>query len=393
MVPRGKFVSFVHDRDYAGQDPSTSPTGDVLECVVASRIEETYPGDVGHGAVSSPSHHHPSLFAGLPVLRIVQPTTARASVSPGSVAELCGSALFYAQREWPVFPVIPARMNGEGGKVPRVSEWQDVASTSPEQIIAWWREMPTSNVGVLCGPRSGLLVVDLDFKPDRGIDGRAALAALEAVHGPVPLGPRVCRGSGSLHIYFAYDPRLGNSVGNVPGIDVRAEGGFVVGALSFHASSGDRYLWVDGTAELPLPMVPTWLVDALSKPAPAAKRRKRRSGLRPASLPPSATAYAAAALRAEAENVATAEEGTRNATLNNAAFSLGTLVGAGAIDRADVEQALLDAALECGLPDEEAERTIASGLDAGVREPRDLGHLGRRPRGMAFGHDVEEDLP
>lgn len=354
------------------------------------------PGEAAHDAAAPPTRSKfPNLFKNIPVLRIVQPTTARASVSPGSVAELCGSALFYAQRGWPVFPVVPARMNGEGGKVPRVKAWQDVASTSPEQIIEWWEKMPTSNVGVLCGPRSGLLVIDLDFKPDRGIDGRSALAALEAVHGPVPLGPRVHRGSGSMHLYFAHDPRLGNSVGNVPGIDVRAEGGFVVGALSFHASSGDRYLWVERTAELPLPTILTWLVDALSKPAPAAKRNKkpRRAYARPrTALPSSAMPYAAAALRAEAENVAAAEEGTRNSTLNNAAFALGTLVGAGAIDRADVEQALLDAALECDLPDEEAERTIASGLDAGEREPRDLGHLGRLPRGMAFGQDVEEDL-
>ncbi|HET9627204.1 MAG TPA: bifunctional DNA primase/polymerase [Kofleriaceae bacterium] len=359
--------------------------------------EETWPDEAAGDSTASPARsQHLSLFANLPTLRIVQPTTARASVSPNSLAELCGSALFYAQRGWPVFPVAPARMNGEGGKVPRIKAWQDVASTSPEQIIDWWEKMPTSNVGVLCGPRSGLLVVDLDFKPDRGIDGRASLATLEAVHDPVPLGPRVCRGSGSLHVYFAYDPRLGNSVGNVPGIDVRAEGGFVVGALSFHASSGDRYLWVEGTAELPLPMIPTWLVDELSKPGPAVKRKKitRLAHERPrAALPSSAMPYAAAALRAEVANVAGSEEGTRNATLNNAAFSLGTLVGAGAIDRADVEQALLDAALECDLPDEEAERTIASGLDAGEREPRDLRHLRHEPRGMAFGHDIEEDLP
>jgi hypothetical protein len=287
-------------------------------------------------------------------------------------------------------------MDGGGGKVPRVKGWQQCASTSRDQIIEWWEKMPTSNVGVLCGPRSDLLVVDLDFKPDRGIDGRAALAALEAVHGPVPLGPRVCRGSGSLHMYFAYEPRLRNSVGNVPGIDVRAEDGFVVGALSFHASLGDRYLWVDGTAELPLPMIPTWLIDALSKPGPAGKRKKpprRADKHQRTDLPSSSTAYAAAALRAETANVAAAEEGSRNSTLNNAAFLLGTLVGAGAIDRAHVEQALLDAALVCDLPDEEAERTIASGLDAGEREPRNLSHLGRVPRGVAFGHDIEEDLP
>jgi putative DNA primase/helicase len=367
------------------------------ECTSAGNTKDNEPAGAAHAGVASPARSkYPSLFANLPVLRIVQPTTARASVSPNSLAELCGSALFYAQRGWPVFPVVPARMNGEGGKVPRVKEWQYCASTSHDQILAWWREMPTSNVGVLCGPRSGLLVVDLDFKPDRGIDGRASLAALEEVHGPVPLGPRVHRGSGSIHLYFAHDPRLGNSVGSVPGIDVRAAGGFVVGALSFHASSGDRYLWVEGTAGLPLPTNPVWFADALSKLGPVAKHKKKpqyadeRTGT---DLPSSAVAYAAAALRAEAENVAAAEEGTRNSTLNNAAFAMGTLVGANAIDREDVEQALLDAALECGLPDEEAERTIASGLDAGEREPRDLGHLGRTPRGMAFGHDIEEDLP
>lgn len=65
----------------------------------------------------------------------------------------------------------------------------------------------------------------------------------------------------------------------------------------------------------------------------------------------------------------------------------------GAIDREVVEHTRLDAALACGLPDEEAERTIASDLDAGEREPRDLSHLGRVPRGVASGHDFEEDLP
>jgi hypothetical protein len=65
----------------------------------------------------------------------------------------------------------------------------------------------------------------------------------------------------------------------------------------------------------------------------------------------------------------------------------------GAIDREVGEHTLLDAALACGLFDEEAERTISSGLDAGEREPRDLGHLGCMPRSVAFGHDIEENLP
>jgi hypothetical protein len=339
-----------------------------------------------------------SLFANLPTIRIVQPWTHRAVVNPRSHCELIESAWFYASRGWPIFPVVPARFDGEGGKNPRIKGWQQLATTDHDQIVRWWDSMPTSNIGVLCGSQSGLVVVDVDYKPDRGIDGHASLAVLEAEHGPVPLGPRVRRGIASTHVYFAYNLRLGNSVGNLPGIDVRAAGGFVVGAGSFHAASGDRYAWMAGTAELPLPVIPDWLVDALSKPRKPKKPKKTKLGQGPRPAPTGTTdsnpvkAYAAAALRAEVENVAAAEEGTRNSTLNNAAFALGTLVGASALDRADVEQVLLDAAFECGLPDEEAERTIASGLDAGVREPRDLGHLGRVPRGIAFGQDVEEDL-
>jgi hypothetical protein len=336
------------------------------------------------------------LFANLPRIKIVQPTTPRASTAPNSQLDLCGSALFYAQRGWPVFPCAPAKHNGEGGKSPRIKDWQGLATTDRERIIDWWTEMPTSNVGVLCGPRSGLLIVDVDYKPDRDVDGWRSLAALEAAHGSLPTGPRVRRGESSTHVYFEFDARLGNSVGHLPGIDVRSDGGFVVGALSFHAMSGDRYEWIDGTAKLPLPKLPEWLIAALSKPMIVPNRRtsvQRARAETGGELPQGASVYAAAALAAEVENVANAVEGTRNSTLNNAAFSIGTLVGAGAIDRDDVDNALFDAALACGLSDEEAERTIKSGLDAGERQPRDLSHLGGMSRRVGLEEEeIEEDL-
>src|SRR5581483_12084183 len=62
--------------------------------------------------------------------------------------------------------------------------------------------------------------------------------------------------------------------------------------------------------------------------------------------------------------------GCRNHTLNRAAFSLGQLVGAGALDAAEVETHLLAAATGIGLGEREARRTIASGLVAGTRHPR-----------------------
>jgi hypothetical protein len=82
--------------------------------------------------------------------------------------------------------------------------------------------------------------------------------------------------------------------------------------------------------------------------------------------------YAAAALDREVSEVENALEGARNRTLNNAALALGQLVGAGALTRSVVEGALMSAAKRCGLPEREAERTIASGLGAGEKKPRAL---------------------
>jgi putative DNA primase/helicase len=61
--------------------------------------------------------------------------------------------------------------------------------------------------------------------------------------------------------------------------------------------------------------------------------------------------------------------------LNKSAFALGQLIAAGALDQAEVESALADAARTAGLEGREIEGTIRSGLEAGMAEPRDLGHV------------------
>jgi hypothetical protein len=80
--------------------------------------------------------------------------------------------------------------------------------------------------------------------------------------------------------------------------------------------------------------------------------------------------YALAAMAAECEAVASAAEGQRNDQLNRAAFALGQLVAGGVLERDEVEEQLLAAALHCGLPESEASRTIASGLGVGLQQPR-----------------------
>jgi hypothetical protein len=77
-----------------------------------------------------------------------------------------------------------------------------------------------------------------------------------------------------------------------------------------------------------------------------------------------------AALRAETARVAEARPGTRNDTLNRAAFSLGQLVAAGLLPPIPVITGLISAARDAGLPLDEAERTVRSGLAGGARKPR-----------------------
>lgn len=72
--------------------------------------------------------------------------------------------------------------------------------------------------------------------------------------------------------------------------------------------------------------------------------------------------YAAAALRNELREVATAAEGTRNDTLTRAAFNLRSLINAGSLDEASTVDQLTDAARSIGLDDIEIERTIRSGF-------------------------------
>lgn len=85
-----------------------------------------------------------------------------------------------------------------------------------------------------------------------------------------------------------------------------------------------------------------------------------------------AAAYGQAVFNAEYDRVATAVNGTRNDTLNRAAFALGTISNAVGMDEDFITTELLDAARRAGLDDTEATATIQSGLHAGLNSPRGI---------------------
>jgi hypothetical protein len=83
------------------------------------------------------------------------------------------------------------------------------------------------------------------------------------------------------------------------------------------------------------------------------------------------SAYGRVALRRELARLSQAIEGTRNDCLNKAAFTLGQLVAIGALDEDETATTLIAEGQLLGLGVTETERTVLSGLRAGMEQPRE----------------------
>lgn len=245
------------------------------------------------------------------------------------------------------------------GKHPRLRHGLTEATTDPRLIDVWWSRWPDANVGL----RTGVTMDVADIDSAEGWHGLTHLLG-----GELPAGPRVRTGGGGWHLWFR-PMGFGNRVGLLPGLDWRGVGGYVVAPPSRHVRGGD-YRWVRRPGDA-LPAGPAALRDLIEGPPPPTSRIAAH---RTIAYP---DRYARAALTAESERVASAPVGTRNDTLNRAAFALGRLVGAGLLDQGDVVRELDAAARRCGLGRAEIRRTIRSGLIAGRRSPIDP-EAGRR---------------
>jgi hypothetical protein len=294
------------------------------------------------------------------------PSTGPASVGPLS------AALSYAGFGWQVFPaagVVGDRCScargscDHPGKHPLTRHGFHEATTDPDQLGRWWRRWPKANVAIATGQ---IIVIDVD--PRAG--GWDSLALLVDEGWRLPPTATSVTGGGGVHLYFrAPTQELRNTVASLPGVpislpgvDLRATGGYVIAPPSLHVS-GRRYRWVPRSGPPTAP--PGWL----RRPA----RPPRHPLLLRSSRGPERRAYGAAALDAEVIRIAATREGSRNHELNRAAFSLGQLVGNGYLDAEDAALRMLGAAMTAGLSEFEARRTIASGLEAGQRYPRQQG--------------------
>lgn len=155
------------------------------------------------------------------------------------MASLLADALAYAENGYAVIPV-------GRNKIPLINDWPNQAATDTRQIISWWSLWPDANIGIVCGEKSGgLIVADVDIK--NGKHGDEALQQFQAMNGDFPSTVMCRTGSGGLHYYFK-DPehfagKYKNDVEVIPGVDIRTDGGFVVVPPSVNAE-GHAYTWV-----------------------------------------------------------------------------------------------------------------------------------------------------
>lgn len=271
----------------------------------------------------------------------------------------------YAARGWHVFPVPPGtKKSCKSADHSDGRKWG--ATTDPAEIERDWRRWPDANVGIVCGPASGFFVIEADTAAGHGIDGVGNLRALIAEHGELPDTIEARSPSGSWHLYFRWPVgrTIRNSASQVaPGVDVRGDGGMVVGVPSVKPGVG-CYEWINPPPFFDLGDCPEWLLDLCEK-----KPTERAQG-DPRMDTGAGRGWAEAALAGELARVLSAPQGARNATLNRAAFALGQIVAGGGLTEALVVDRLTGAALSIGLDLAEAEATIRSGLAAGMAEPR-----------------------
>jgi bifunctional DNA primase/polymerase-like protein len=296
--------------------------------------------------------------------------TTSSTVNP-DVIDLIETALDMADQGYAVFPLVP------GSKLPtnlgdpdsiaqhgRISiDWDDASTSDVDFLANHW---PVgANVGIDTG-KSGVIVVDVDVKHGPGKQ-EWDLLCKHYGDGDLPRTFTVRTASGGWHFYFeANGVEMRNSKGLLAkNIDIRAQGGYVVGWGSVVPNGVYEVIHDDEVAP-----TPGWLVQL-----EADLRRKREA---------SATAHRGHVMwelkmltpgqverRIDglASKLAEHPEGDRNQLLNWTAMKLGELAAGGRITEDHALEICKDACERNGLATDDGDyavrATFRSGFNAG----------------------------
>ncbi|MDA8319511.1 MAG: bifunctional DNA primase/polymerase [Actinomycetota bacterium] len=276
-------------------------------------------------------------------------------------------------RGYRVFPLSIGSDENRKKSIRPLCQWRK--GEIPEVGTGAWAE--ANAYGIPC---DGMTVVDLDV---RGGDGIAEFRKICEANGqswPVPTFT-VKTASGGMHLYFRGSAGK-NSVKKLGSdIDIRTDGGMVIGpgSVSFDGST-----WTIETDLEPIEL-PRWLRELTST---------RQSHSEWASQVPSG--WYRKSLEELASKVANAPGGSRNDTLNQAAFVAFT---SDRIDDDEARERLREAGADCGLDHDEVTATLNSAYEGAQRQKnQNVSQQGKAttnsPQGpLGFQYTKLRDLP
>ena len=256
-------------------------------------------------------------------------------------------------------PVFPCNKD----KKPIVKGGFYAATTDRQAILAAFANPGAKMIGMPTGQTTGTAVIDVDVK-----DGKRGDEWLQANAATLPQTRTHRTATGGLHLIFRYPAGydVPSTVEHIaPGVDVRANGGYLV------IPPTPGYVIADPTEPADMP---EWLIRACLKPepvpqpAPAAPAVRRTEG---------GSHYGLAALRDECDAIRRAPWGQQEHTLNAAALKIGALVAGGELSEGIALGDLLAAgrsmASQPGRPawrDAEIEAKVRRAFADGQRSPR-----------------------
>lgn len=163
-------------------------------------------------------------------------------------------AVEHAEAGFCVFPIV------QGGKKALV-KWRKLSTTDLEQIEAWWKSRPSANIGIDTG-KSNLFVLDVDVK--NGKDGRISLEMLTLDNEELPPTAVSRTPNGGFHYIFHTTAKVASDATGWlgEGLDIRANGGYIVAPGSVSAAGAWEWLLPGPIAE-----APDWLIQAATKPS------------------------------------------------------------------------------------------------------------------------------
>lgn len=215
------------------------------------------------------------------------------------------------------------------------------ATNDLTKIKSAWAQQPHLNIGIVTGKENGIVVVDID-----GNEGKTTWSNLIKQHAYKSQTLKITTGKGC-HLYFKYPAALSvvkNRVRFVDGIDIRADGGYIVAAPSVHPS-GRKYKVARPVDFLELEELPDWLLKLILG---------NNSALE---MEPTGVNSAGQKLPMDVENalavLSATKEGSRHNTLIKQANLIAGKCQQKGLDEATVKELILQATLKTGLPEKE----------------------------------------